>query len=347
LKHRSRFLFALVALAPTPLLADEIFFKNGDRLTGTIERLEDGKMYFKSKAAGDVQVKLDDLESFKSDQPLDVRLEGGKSVRATVTDSKEGEVVIGKGTGAERVMATQEIKAINPKEGWSGTLAAGASLARGNTSSEEVHANIDAERRRLNDRATAGATYLFGRQRDPDTGQKRTTTDNWNVRGKYDYFFKPHWYGYVNGKVEKDNIANIDLRLTPGVGMGYQFVEREDFKVSAEAGLTYVYEKFDDPDSSSTPQTEFREHNEYLSGRLAYTIERQFKDRFTLFHHAEYLPSFQDIGDYLVNADAGVRVGLISNLFLEYKFTLTYDAVPAPGASNTDLRHLLSVGWSF
>ena len=82
---------------------------------------------------------------------------------------------------------------------------------------------------------TAGARYLFGRQRDPDTGDKTVTSDTWHVKGKYDYFFSPRFYGYLNGKVEQDNIANLDLRLTPGGGVGYQFAERPDVRYGITA----------------------------------------------------------------------------------------------------------------
>lgn len=337
---------ALVASISAAAGADEIFFKNGDRLTGQILRLEDGLMTFQSRALGEVKFNVSELESFKSDQPLDVRLRDGTTTRAAVADAREGTVKVGPGTPAAREVPVGDVRAINPKEGWSGSVLAGLVVTRGNSDTENANAELNLERRRVNDRVTAGATYLFGRQRDPQTGETTTTAENWNVRGKYDSFYSPRLYGYVNGRAEQDNVADLDLRLTPGVGLGYQFVERADLKLSAEAGVTYVYEKFSAPEEAST--TEFREHNEYLSGRLAYKIERHlYSDRVTLFHDAEYLPSFRDIEDYLINANAGMRVGVMGPMFLEYKLTLTYDAIPAPGASNTDMRHLLSVGWKF
>lgn len=345
--HRAICTCALIILSVAPLAsADEIFFKNGDRLTGQILRLENGKLTFKSNYAGEITVNASDLESFKSDQPLDVRLQDGRSVRATVTDAPGGEVTVAPDTPVSRTLPVAGVKAINPKDGWSGSVLAGLIITRGNSDTDNANVEFNVEKRRLDDRFTGGGAYLYGRQRDPSTGLKSTTADNWNARAKYDYFFSPHLYAYGNVEAEKDNIANLDIRLTPGVGVGYQIVDRGDFKASTEAGLTYVYEKFDAPDTAST--TEFRDHNEYLSGRLAYKIEKKFAgDRLTLFHNAEYLPSFQDIGDYLINADGGLRVGITGKLFLEYKLTLTYDAVPAPGASNTDLRHVMSIGWQF
>lgn len=338
----------IVLLLSNQGLADEIFFKNGDRLSGQIVRMEGGRLTFKSKFAGEVTVNRSDLESFKSDEPLDVRLEGGGTMKAAVSEAaKQGDVTIAPGTPQARTVPVEQVKAINPKDGWSGSLLAGLLVTRGNSDTDNANFEANVEKRRLDDRLTAGATYLFGRQRDPATGEKRTTTDNWNARAKYDYFYSPKLYGYANVKVEKDNIANLDLRLTPGIGLGYQFVDRDDLKASAEAGLTYVYEKFSPPDTTTAATAEFREHNEYLSGRLAYKIEKKFNDRLTLFQDTEYLPSFKDIDDYLINANAGMRVGLTGSLFLEYKFTLSYDSVPAPGASNDDLRHVLSVGWQF
>jgi putative salt-induced outer membrane protein YdiY len=326
-------------------MADEIFFKNGDRLSGRILRLDDGIMTFRSKALGDVKFNASELESFKSDEPLDLRLQDGTTVRGPVVDAKEGEVRISPKTPAERTVPVKDVLGINTRGGWTGSVLAGLVVARGNSDTENANAEFNIERRRLKDRVTAGATYIFGRQRDPETGETTTTAENWNVRGKYDYFYSPRLYGYANGRVEQDNVANLDLRLTPGVGLGYQFVEREDFKASFEAGLSYVYEKFAAPPEAST--TDFREHNEYFSARLAYRLEKKLGDRVTAFHNAEYLPSFHDVDDYLINADGGMRVGLTGQLFVEYKLTLTYDAMPAPGASNTDLRHLVSVGWQF
>ena len=328
-----------------PATAGEILFKNGDRLSGQVLRMEGGRLTFKSNLAGEVTVNVADLESCKSDPPIDVRLDDGGSGRAPVTSARGGEVTVAPGTPQARTLPVARVKAINPKDGWSGSAVAGLLVTRGNSNTDNANVEINVEKRRVSDRLTAGASYLFGRQRDPNTGERATTTDNWNVRAKYDYFFSPRLYAYANAKVEKDNIANLDFRMTPGAGVGFQAFERPDFKASVEAGVSYVYEKFAAPDDAST--TEFRDHNEYVSGRLAYKLEKRLGDRVTLFHKAEFLPSLRDLGEYLLNSDGGMRVGITDRLFLEYKLTLTYDALPAPGASNTDLRHLLSVGWQF
>src|SRR6478735_8657163 len=119
--YRARRTCALIltSACATPLLADELFFKNGDHLTGEVVRLEGGTMVFKTRHVGEIKANLSDLESVKTDKPVDVRLTDGTQARATVSDAKEGEVTIGQGTPAARTVPTKDLAAINPKEGWS------------------------------------------------------------------------------------------------------------------------------------------------------------------------------------------------------------------------------------
>src|SRR5438552_7315457 len=53
----------LVFLASATASADEVRFKNGDRLTGTITSAEGGKLKVTSKVAGDVTVDLKDVDT--------------------------------------------------------------------------------------------------------------------------------------------------------------------------------------------------------------------------------------------------------------------------------------------
>lgn len=334
----------ILTCLPPAARADEIFFKNGDRLTGEILSTDDGKVKFRSPLLGEVTFKLADLESFKSQRPVSVRLKDGTTTKSAVVDGEKGQIILAPNTPAARTVPMEQVRTLNAREGWTGSLAAGANFSRGNTFTDQANATLELERRTDRDRTTAGGAYLYGRQKEPDSGDKRTTQDSWMARAKYDYFYSPQVYGYGNVKVERDNIAHLDMRLTPGVGLGYQWAEHPQFNFSSEAGLTYVYEKFD---PASSPDLSSRQTKEYLGGRLAYKVEWKPTDRVTVFHSAEWLPSFQEVSDYLINTDAGLRVGLVGRMFLEYKFTLQYDALPAPGASNTDLKHLVTIGWQF
>ncbi|CAA9407532.1 MAG: hypothetical protein AVDCRST_MAG64-2099, partial [uncultured Phycisphaerae bacterium] len=237
---------------------------------------------------------------------------------------------------AGRTVPVASIRSINDKDGWAGTVVAGALITRGNSDTDAFNLSFDAARRTAVDRLNVSGQYLFARQRDEDGGDKTTSTDNWRAVGKYDRFLSEKLYAFVSLGVEKDRIAGLDLRLTPAVGAGYQWVERPDFNVNTEAGVAYVYENYAD-----------RASDENISLRLAYHVDRKVRDGVVVFHNTSFFPSVETVSDYYFLTDAGVRADLTDHFFTEFKVELKYDATPAPDASRSDLRYILGVGWSF
>src|SRR5205807_4661869 len=120
------------------------------------------------------------------------------------------------------------IKTVNFKEDWTGSLTAGGSLTRGNTSTEAFNLSLNMVRRTEKDRFTVDAGFLYGREKVPGDSQHETQ-NNWFVGAKYDYFLTPKFYAYANARIERDLIAGISLRVTPGVGVGYDWYDRPDF----------------------------------------------------------------------------------------------------------------------
>jgi hypothetical protein len=105
---------------------------------------------------------------------------------------------------------------------------------------------------------------------------------------------------------------------------------------NTEAGIAYVCEHFEDGDS-----------NDFIAGRLAYHLKKEFNDKVSVFHNLEYYPSLERLDDYLIITDAGVRLTLTKQMFGEYKIEFRYDSTPAQGASRSDLRNIVGLGWKF
>jgi putative salt-induced outer membrane protein YdiY len=318
--------------------ADEVLFTNGDRLTGKIVGAADGKLKIKSDLAGEVSVDLSKVRTFTTDEPVELHVGEGNVLKSRVSAGPDGSVQAAGGGGvAAQAVALKDVRKINPPPvKWTGAITATGLLTRGNSDTDNLGISIDAVRRAEQDRITFGAGYLYGRQRDTDTGDKETTTDNWFIFGKYDYFFNDKLYAFASARVERDRIALLDLRFSPAVGLGYQWIEKEDFNFFTEAGLGWVYEDFSNAGS-----------NDYFAARLAYHVDKKLNDKVALFHNLEYVPSLEDAGEFNINADAGVRATLTDNMFTEFKFEWKHDSEPAPGADKNDLRYILGVGWSF
>src|SRR5688572_26855554 len=177
--------FALSASA----LADEVQFTNGDRLTGKIKSAAEGKLTITTDVAGDVTVDLAKVKSFTTTAPIEIHLRDKTVINAPITTAPAGSIQPGSGGGATAPapISFNQIKYINPPPvKWTGSIAANGLITRGNSNTDNFGLTVDASRRAEQDRISITAGYLYGRQENPDTGNKSTTTDNWFVQGKYD-----------------------------------------------------------------------------------------------------------------------------------------------------------------
>jgi putative salt-induced outer membrane protein YdiY len=336
--HRLLTIVLVCVIVTTFSLADEIQFTNGDRLTGKIKSAAGGKMIISTDVAGDVTVDMAKIKTFSTTDPIELNVGEKNVIKAPVTAAENGAIKTAPAGGlAAQPIAIKDIKAINPPPvKWTGAISANGLLTRGNSNTDNIGLSIDASRRAEKDRLSFLAGYLYGRQKNPDTGEKSTTTDNWFLFGKYDYFLTKRLYAFFSTRIERDRIAELDLRLTPAGGLGYQWIEKPDMNFLTEAGLAWVYENFSNADS-----------DDHFALRLAYHFDKKLNDKVTFTHNLEYLPSIEDLSDFNLNADAGVRVTLTKNMFTELKVEWKFDNEPAPGAAENDLRWLLGVGWAF
>lgn len=326
---------------PCSLYADEVLFRNGDRLSGKVMRLEGGKLTLQSDLAGELVVDMQNVRTFSTDAPIEIHFRDGTVVKQKAFASEGEEFTIERGEVLEaQRFAIADVVAINPRKAkWTGDVTAGFTVTKGNSNTETGSLGINLVRRAEQDRITANGGYFFSRQEDPDTGDKTTTQDEWFVALKYDYFLTKQFYSYANTRVERDKIADLNLRLIAGLGVGYQWIETADFNLSTEGGLAWLYEDYSDGD----------ETDDQISARLAYHIDKSFlNQRIKLFHDFEILPSLEDIpDDFFLTTQAGVRVPFTKVLFGEVKVILDHDATPAPGAEKTDTKYITGVGLSF
>jgi putative salt-induced outer membrane protein YdiY len=318
--------------------ADEILFLNGDRLTGKILGAQAGTMTIKTDSVGEIVVDLSKVKTFSTEEPIVIKSRDA-TVRSKVSGGADGTVtVVPETSGVAEVIALKDLTQINPTTvQWTGSITGNALVTRGNSHTENIGVTLNAVRRGEHDRITLGGGYYYGRQRDKDTDEENTTIDNWFVLGKYDYFLTEKFYLYGALRAERDTMADLDLRLIVGPGVGYQWYETPTFNLATEAGVSWIYEDYKDQKSK-----------DHWAGRLAYHVDWMPHKALKLFHNLEWLPSFEGpFDDYNLNLDAGLRATIIQGFFAELKIEFRYDSTPARGAEKEDVRYLVGVGWSF
>jgi putative salt-induced outer membrane protein YdiY len=341
--HRATILTILCALAcSTTAFADEVYFKNGDRLSGKIVRLTDSKLVLQSKVVGEVTVNLTDIKTFSSDEPVEVHLKDGTVLHQPVAAAEPNEFTLKTAAPLQpQMFPLADIASINPppapKPKWTGSVSGAFSLTTGNTKASSFTGSVSLARRSEQDRTIAGADISNVSQTDPDTGESNTTENWWRLFGQYDYFFTKKFYGFANGRYEKDEIALLDRRVVVGGGGGYQWIENDTTTFSTNLGLASVFEKY-----KSQPET-----NNQLSLQAGYAFGQQLGKNTKFLQDLTYYPSFDDFSDFFLTTTAEVRTNLTKTMFANFKLIYNYDATPAPNRGSTDTKYLLGVGMNF
>ncbi len=329
-------------LLPLSAPADEVTLINGDVLSGKLSTLVDGTLELRTDLAGDVTVKLEDIDTLSTDEPVTLELADGSILQRTLIPSGPGKFRIEAGeTVQEQEFNVTDISAVNrppkPKPQWEGGLSAGWTVASGNTKSDNQSLSFNAVKRMEKDRLTVGADYGRGTQEDPATGQDVKTEDWWRALAKYDYFFVKKAYAFVNGRYEKDALAALDRRMVIGGGVGYQIIETDRTTLGAEGGLASLYEKYDTNMDGDTK----------LSLQMGYNVGHAIAENLAVLHDLSYLPSTENFSDYYLTTTAELIGEFTKRFFGSFKVIFNYDSTPATGKGSTDVKYILGIGLTF
>jgi len=337
-------LLSLLALGPAIARADEVVLTNGDRVTGVVTGIADGKITISQTRFGTISASLSDVKSITPASATQPAATTQATTQPTTNPTSQPSTQPTTQPTSQPATTTASAppppapippKAPAPKR-WSGAVTATALATRGNSDSESVRLSIDALRKGDKNTLTLAAGYALGQTKNQTTGDKTTDIDNWFAQAKLDYAFSEKWYNYAMARVESDNVANLDLRVSPGLGIGYHYINKPETHLNLEGGVSYVWESYDNDGT-----------NEHVALRLAYHYDKKLNDKVSLVHNVEYLPSVYAIDDFNLNADLGIRAQLTTNMFSEFKVEWRYDSTPAPGAEENDLRYTVGVGWKF
>jgi putative salt-induced outer membrane protein YdiY len=331
--------FLCVVAMGTKVSADVVVLTNGDRLTGKVVHLKEGKMVLKSTLAGEVTINLSDIATFGTDEPIEVHLADGTVLKQKVESTVGGQFrIAGDKLVKQQDFSVSAISSINPPPtAWHGDISAGLAATRGNTVTDRRNIDMNLLRRSDKDRTIVKGYYIESKQEDPDTGDKETTEDEWMIEGTYDYFFTKKMFGFVNGRYEKDAIADLDRRVILGGGAGYQWVESEEMNFSTRAGLASLYEKYDTQTDSTTE----------LSAQVGYHFDKKLGRKFKFINDLTYYPSLEEISDYFLTTTAELRASITERMFTNFKVMFDYDSTPAQGAHHTDVKYIFGVGLNF
>jgi putative salt-induced outer membrane protein YdiY len=247
----------LVALSGPAVLADQLGFKNGDRLSGSVVKSDDKNLVFKSTVAGDVTVRWQEIQELSTDHQLHVGLADGTTLLGKVT-THDGtmEIATNRWLSLEapqdslQVMRNdaEQLAYENPPNkallrGWEGGLDAGFELTRGNSDTKNFRFALNAAHKTSRDKVTVYAESIYSTD-DLPTARPHVSANENKGGARFDREFTPRFFLFANAGFMNDALQDLNLRSVLGGGVGYHLIKRERATLELLGGANFTRESY-------------------------------------------------------------------------------------------------------
>lgn len=333
-------LFVSVSTSTLAATQDQLFLKNGDRLTGEITDYSNniitiqtgfGLLQVDSRNIGGVASATYNMSDFQSTAAVEPLTPAPQTVPPVIVSSAPVET---------------EIAAIEPAAGlnnddeapglwgarWSGNANLGGELETGNSDSKNF--SVDAETQANWEdihRMTLAADYDWEQEND------EKVTDEREASGIYDYFFADKWFWNNSVMWEQDKIISLDRRIQATTGLGYQFYDEDDLSLEVTFGPGYQNEKYEDEDAENS-----------MTANWTLDYEQSFyEDFFRLYHDHDLTSPTDDFSAWLFESDSGVKIPLKNGIIASGEVEYDWNNNPAIGEEEEDTTYSVKLGYEW
>lgn len=333
-------MFCVVCCAA--LFADEVRLKNGDRLSGTVTRLDEKELILKTEYAGDLKIKREAVASIETTDSMMVALKDGQSLvgKLRVADGKvqvtgettgpvtanEADVTLFRNKSDHESYAKEIERIKNPRlvDLWVGQVDLGYAQARGNAQTNTI--NSSAKVTRTTSRDAINAYFLSLYSKNTNDGESVLAANS--IRGgiKYDLNITPKFYTFGSTDLEFDEFQKLDLRFVPAGGLGMHVIKNKNTMWDVYGGGSLNREFF----ASGLKRTS----GEILAGN---ELTHKFLNVFTIGEKTVFYNNITDTGNYRLNSDVMFAAAIRKWLSYQVTGSTRYLSNPLPGRKTTDL----------
>ncbi|MEO4015936.1 MULTISPECIES: DUF481 domain-containing protein [Pseudomonas] len=294
----SRTLLCLaVVSASTPLLADTVWLKNGDKLSGKITVFDGGKLLIQTEYAGAVPIDWKQVKTLESDQQLLVKQDAYTGEKAKALHAAEdGKVTLANGDGPKTVELASIQQILKPKPVvedlvWKGNVDAALDYQRAEKDTDDYDIDFKTSARHGRWRHTAEGEY--NREFQDDV----VTTDNWRGEYSLDRFLTEKWFWQGRAVYKRDKVEELSRQRTVGTGPGYQFWDNELGAFSLGSLVNRTDYEFADGGKENFYSVAMKwDYNRYLIGK-----------KVEFFTNGEVGKPLSDVAEYALDAEMGLR----------------------------------------
>ncbi len=225
---------------------------------------------------------------------------------------------------AGNALAQVEVK---PDDNWRAVLGAGLSYASGNSRSNTLSLTADAVKASTLDKWTLGGRYLRGKNNGS------TSADQLLLTGRYDRDLNTDVFAFGQGDFLRDRMANLNARLSAGVGVGYHVIKAPQTTFDVFGGVGYTYD-----DYQVATVVADRTRDTYGSANLLLGEESTHKlsDTTAFRQRLVLYPNLRDTGEFRGTFDAGLAVAINKRFSLTATLGYRYSSDPGSGVKKGD-----------
>ncbi len=286
-----------LSLAASTVIADTVWLKNGDRLSGKIKFYEGKKLVLSTEYGGAIALDWDQIATLESDQELLIKENALSGERAkSLQAAGPGQVTLVNGDAPKTVELTSIKQILKPKPlvedlVLSGNLDAALDYKRAERDTDNYDIDLEAEARHGRWRHNGEAGY------NREFQDAVVTTDNWNAEYALDRFFTEQWFWQGRFEYKRDKIEDLRRQRTLGTGPGYQFWDNElgGFSVTGLLNRSDYQYANGERDSFYALSAKW-DYNRYLVGK---SVE--------LFSTGEVGKPLANVAEYALDAEVGLR----------------------------------------
>jgi putative salt-induced outer membrane protein YdiY len=323
--------FCLAWIAATAQ-ADQVTMKNGDVITGKVNRIAENKVWIQPTYADEFGVALIEVEKLDAELVFEVELAEQKKVTGQFLWSADGQQQLLVDGVATPVDITTVAQAVVPDPYYtrSSRVELAATFNSGNTDSQ--NSLIYADTRIKLGEHRHYADISFRRDETDNVQTKKQDLFNYN----YNWLFNEPWFVGGSFTYESDPIKELDHRYTAGLLFGRDIFNDAGRFLSVSMGAGWSDEELlGISDSGGVGLWKLFYNQDLVDGKIA------------LYHDHNITYQFYGNNNLIFKSNTGLRYDVFKDIYLTTGLRYDYETEPAPGASKDDLTFAIGVGASF
>ena len=335
-------LLLLAATAAGKRKDDVVVMKNGDRLTGEIKRLEDGKLIFSAPyMTADVALDWRGVERVESKDEYSVYLSSGESHTGLI--SKQGG-----DAGANVSIYAGEVALLVPREDVVSIRPVESNMWRQMTGSVDYGYNFTGgENSNTQSSLAAAMAYRvenWWMELDGSSVFNSQSEGSSTGRNTFSFLYArkltDRWYAGALSEFLNSRQQDLSLRATAGGGLGRVLVRSERTSLRLLSGLLFSRE-----DYTSSAGAQPRSNNVEALFSLRYNMYRFKKMDVSAILYS--YPSLTDPGRVRSGVQTSLGIEVFRNFKWKFNLYENFDSRPPVHAPRNDFGTGTSVGWTF